>query len=98
MSPGSRRATSPTENRVRTRRPAHLLGDVHDVPPRTLKNVDKLFDDGNPDNDGAACDKLASFAGKVAEQEAAGTLTATEAGQLTVFAQASTAANGCASP
>ena len=63
-----------------------------------LKQITKLLDDGNPNNDGAVCNKLESFIEHVDSEETAGELTSGEAAALRDAAQAILDAIGCDVP
>ena len=60
-----------------------------------LKQVRRLINDGNPNNDGAACNKLDDFLLKVQEQLADGSLAPDQANQLSTFAHALKIEVGC---
>jgi len=53
-----------------------------------LKNIVKLLEDGNPNNDGAVCGKLGGFINKVDAKEKNGQLTTEQAEQLSQQANA----------
>ena len=48
----------------------------------SLKQVSKILDDDNPDNDSAACDKLDDFINNVNSKESSGKISATDADEL----------------
>ena len=60
-----------------------------------LKKVIKILDDGNPDNDQSACDKLAEFISNVIDKEASGKLSTPIADELEADAQAIKDEIGC---
>jgi len=60
-----------------------------------LKKVSKILDDGNPDNDQAACDKLTKFINNVNDKESSGKLDTVIADSLEADAQAIKDAIGC---
>lgn len=61
----------------------------------TLKKAQDLLADSNPDNDGAVCDKLVAFEGKVADLNSEGLLDTEEADRLIASAQTIRGDIGC---
>ena len=60
-----------------------------------LKQIEKLLNDGNPNNDGAVCDKLTSFVDKVDDKESSGQLSSVDAAELRAAANNVLDALGC---
>lgn len=60
-----------------------------------LSQAERLLDDENPANDGAACAKLAQFLQQVDAGATDGTLTTAEADELTAFGEALSEGIGC---
>ena len=60
-----------------------------------LNQAQRLLNDANPDNDGAACDKVDSFLGHVQDHLTDGNITASQAAPLTAFAEAIKVFLGC---
>lgn len=60
-----------------------------------LGQIAELLSDGNPNNDGAACDKLNAFINQVNAKEGSGELTASQASALRDTANEIKAAIGC---
>jgi hypothetical protein len=75
---------------------AGLPGGVEKSLVANLKQIDALLTDGNPNNDGAACGKLAAFIDKVNAKEANGQLAPALGASLRQTAEAIGAAIGCA--
>jgi len=77
-----------------------ISGSVTDKKVRNsllapLKQVQKILDDGNPDNDSAACGKLDEFIANVNSKEASGKLSSTLAQQYRDAANAIKSSLGC---
>lgn len=60
-----------------------------------LNQIERLLSDGNPNNDGAVCDKLDSFEQSLADHVAEGSLTDEQAAQLAAYAEALSTSLGC---
>ena len=60
-----------------------------------LKQVRRLVNDHNPNNDVAACNKLDEFLQKLQDHLAEGSLTPEESSQLSIFAESLKAEFGC---
>lgn len=61
----------------------------------SLSQAERLLDDGNPNNDGAVCNKIGSFLDQVQDQLADGNLTPSQEASLTAFGEAIKASLAC---